>query len=216
MWYRTSKFEIEGIRTAKPWGWSAKPRRKKIKKYDFEESPMLENTAPISEPIVEPVNEPRMPANVTEFPDLPAGVKIPPAQHAPISKKPIEPENPHKKHPSTKPKELEDLYGPDTNIADDHIIDAPLHKPSIQEPHIEPLPMEESVEQELEEDAPEENIPDQSNQPVPNPPIHEFCHCEIITMPGGRRIWRANEGACNDCLKARDIFNQWQVSLFGS
>ena len=50
-----------------------------------------------------------------------------------------------------------------------------------------------------------QNQPTQTN--MPSPPIHENCHCEIVTMPGGNQIWRAGNKPCVDCANARDIFN---------
>lgn len=41
------------------------------------------------------------------------------------------------------------------------------------------------------------------------PPLHEFCHCEISTLPSGRQIWRLGNGErhCQECVTNRDIFN---------
>jgi len=232
MWYRAGKPAEESTRTAAPWGWSLRKRKKrKTKHFDLPGTDEM----PIQESIEPPVTDtPKMPTNTVETPDLPAGVKIPPVKlpetHHPLideeHKKPALKHNTNKK-----PKELIDLYGPDHDIDDDSVINTPvhpkdlheIHKPRDLEPEIEEKPVIEPEIEEPEEPEPDLEIEpeepeeiDQSAQPVPNPPIHEFCHCEIITMPGGRRIWRANDGACNDCLTARDTFNQWQLSLFGS
>lgn len=224
MWYRGTNPYNENNRLAKPLGLPVnKHKKKKVKQFDLSDDGEMPN-------LIEPVVEPKTPANIVETPDLPAGVDIPPAQHPPkeqiLDEKPI-----HKNH---KPKELEELYGEDHDIRDDSVITRPSPKkvdndikPPFETPDLDleqgildildGKAEDEPVEEEPEEVAPEpEPEPDQSTQPVPNPPIHEFCHCEIITMPGGRRIWRANEGACSDCINARDTFNQWQLSLFGS
>jgi hypothetical protein len=41
------------------------------------------------------------------------------------------------------------------------------------------------------------------------PPLHEFCHCEIITMPSGQQVWRLGNGEnhCAECVNSRNIFN---------
>ena len=41
------------------------------------------------------------------------------------------------------------------------------------------------------------------------PPLHEFCHCEISTLPSGRQIWKLGNGErhCPECVMNRDIFN---------
>jgi len=41
------------------------------------------------------------------------------------------------------------------------------------------------------------------------PPLHEFCHCEINTLPSGRQIWKLGNGEmhCAECVMSRDIFN---------
>lgn len=230
MWYREIKSNIEINRTAKPLGLHFnKHKKKKIKHFDDE-------IPDFNQPI--PELEPKTPANITETPDLPAGVKMPPVQFPP-EKEHIKDETliePKKHH--QKPKELEELYGPDNDVKDDSVITSPdILQKNIDSSPPEDLDFEQDIadildgiaedEPELEiepELEPEEEQPEpefepdkeQSTQPVPDPPIHEFCHCIIITMPGGRRIWRANDGACSDCLNARDTFNQWQLSLFGS
>jgi len=155
-----------------------------------------------------------MPPNSVEVPDLPAGVPKPPAQSPfmPEEKHPVE-------HPGKHPQELQDLYGPDHNLDDDSVVDKPVKKQDVEKPEVLPKTLEPEVkpeEQESEEHKPEPEEIDQSQQPVPDPPVHEFCHCKIITMPGGRRIWRTNNNACAQCAGARDAFNQWQASLFGS
>ena len=226
MWYRGTNPYAENNRLAKPLGSSFhKHKKKKIKHFDSSEDGMQTSN------LIEPVVEPKTPANITEIPDLPAGVDIPPVQHPP--KVPIQDEK-HLENKKQKPKELEKLYGEDHDIQDDGIITQPQDKTNdeIKHPFDSPdLDLEqgildildgtaddELVEEEAipDEDVAPEQEPDQSTQPVPNPPIHEGCHCEIITMPGGRRIWRANEGACSDCINTRNTFNQWQLSLFGS
>lgn len=211
------------MRTAKPWHL---PFRKKKKK-------KFKNFADESAPIEMP--EPSItPQNVVETPDLPAGVVTPPVMPSAPPKPIVEPvdELPHpplKHKKPKKPDELEDLYGPDHDFKRDKIIHTPkderdiqdvidetLEKPEekpTEEPELEPEPTPLDVEKEEDvEQEPSETTP----QPVPNPPIHEFCHCEVVTMPGGRRIWRANSGACQQCLDARDQFNDWQNSIFGA
>lgn len=223
MWYRDSHPYIENNRLAKPLRSPfSKHKKKKIKQFDLSDDGEMPNP-------IEPVVKPKTPTNIVETPDLPAGVDIPPVQYAPkeeiLDEKPV-----HKNH---KPRELEELYGEDNDIGDDGVmrqspqkvdndIKLPFDNPDLDLEQgildiLDGTAEDEPVEEEPEEIAPEpEPEPDQSTQPVPNPPIHEFCHCEIITMPGGRRIWRANEGACSDCINARNTFNQWQLSLFGS
>lgn len=224
MWYRYGKIGDTSISTAKPWKWPVHKRKKiKTKKFNLieDEPENMEQQGVVPQP-----DSPKAPANVEEFPDLPAGVKIPPAQ-LPYKDPSFEVDKSKEKalNEKPKPKELEKLYGPDHDIQDDHVEHTPKHnlipevqKEKIPTPDIEPdiVPEDESEDGSLEEDNEFEKPIDQTNQPVPNPPVHDFCHCEVITMPGGRRIWRANEGACNDCLNARDTFNQWQMSLFGS
>ena len=48
------------------------------------------------------------------------------------------------------------------------------------------------------------------NPNMPQPPIHENCHCEIVTMPGGNQIWKAGSKPCVDCANARNVFNSQQ------
>jgi hypothetical protein len=202
--------------------------KKKTKQFDFSND-------------IENLPDSKMPAGTTEYPDLPAGVEIPPKQFE-VEKTPLnqikEIETPHK------PKELEELYGEDENLKDDGLakqeflpkndVDLDLDKEiskifdksfENQEPVEEDDSLDETPND--DEEIPSDDIleiekelddaqNEQSVQPVPNPPLHDGCHCEIITMPGGRRIWRANSGSCEDCLKARDTFNQWQSSLFGA
>ena len=42
------------------------------------------------------------------------------------------------------------------------------------------------------------------------PPLHEFCHCEINTLPSGRQIWKLGNGEmhCSECVMNRDLFNR--------
>lgn len=39
------------------------------------------------------------------------------------------------------------------------------------------------------------------------PPLHDRCHCEIITMLGGNTIWRTNGHCCPQCDQAREAWN---------
>jgi len=41
------------------------------------------------------------------------------------------------------------------------------------------------------------------------PPLHEFCHCQIDTLPSGQQVWRLGNGEnhCQECVNSRDIFN---------
>jgi hypothetical protein len=174
----------------------------------------------------------KMPQNTVETPDLPAGVDIPPVMpqepELPVEPPIVDnkPEKPIKKEAPEKPKELQQLYGPDHDNRDDHVIHTPKTPDDLDDllsPFLEneePLGIPEEAIPEEEPEAPEELdvAPEEIDlqQTVPNPPVHEFCHCEIITMPGGRRIWKANSNACSQCLQARDTFNQWQASLFGT
>ena len=227
MWYRSGHSE-ENLRTAKPWHLPFRKKRKKKFKNFADESALIE------------MPEPTMtPQNVVETPDLPAGVVTPPAM--PVAPQPVvppmeeapQPQIKHKPKKTKKPDELEDLYGPDHDLKRDRVIHTPRNEkdvkdimdetfdkpkeeePLIEEPEIEQEPTPLEVEKEDEELEPGQEQPT-TPQPVPNPPIHEFCHCEIMTMPGGRRIWRANSGACQQCLDARDQFNDWQNSIFGA
>ena len=179
----------------------------------------------------------KMPQNTTETPDLPAGVDKPPVT-LPAPEPQLAPEPDLKpepkdlpveiKKPTEEPDELKKLYDPDKDIKDDKIVHMPKEPEGLDDLlddflDKDPDKLEQPEESELEEPEPEQlEEPEVEprevdlQQPVPNPPIHEFCHCEIITMPGGRKIWRANSGACAQCLDARDKFNQWQSDLFGT
>jgi hypothetical protein len=85
--------------------------------------------------------------------------------------------------------------------------------PEMAEP--EPVPsMPEEPEQTETEPEPQSVQPQPSRTWTgPNPPIHEHCHCEIKTLPGGRQVWRTNETACTQCQMLRDQFNQMQDVL---
>jgi hypothetical protein len=50
------------------------------------------------------------------------------------------------------------------------------------------------------------------------PPVHEFCHCEINTMPGGRQVWRLGNGEnhCQQCVANMQIFNQANQQAYGT
>ena len=50
------------------------------------------------------------------------------------------------------------------------------------------------------------------------PPVHEFCHCEIITLPGGRQVWRLGNGEnhCEQCRASMQIFNQANQQSYGT
>jgi hypothetical protein len=50
---------------------------------------------------------------------------------------------------------------------------------------------------------------------IPEPPVHDNCHCSIKTMPGGRRIWEFSNNACNLCRQMGEAFNAQQASIFG-
>ena len=41
------------------------------------------------------------------------------------------------------------------------------------------------------------------------PPVHEFCHCEIQTLPSGQQIWKLGNGEnhCIQCVENMKIFN---------
>lgn len=43
---------------------------------------------------------------------------------------------------------------------------------------------------------------------------HEGCHCEIKTLPSGKKIWRANKNACEDCKAKEQAFNADQNRLY--
>ena len=43
---------------------------------------------------------------------------------------------------------------------------------------------------------------------------HEGCHCEIKTLPSGKKLWRANKNACPECLAKEQAFNADQNRLF--
>lgn len=222
MWYRAGKSEEDNIPTAKPWDWlNHRKKKRKVKRFDFQDDGAMPIQNADDAPNITPINQSPLPSlhaptNVVETPDLPAGVVETP--QAPIHK-PLPPDLPMENKHHHRPKQLDDLYGPDTDMKDDHIINTPNQSQNEINPELEQLEPEEQEIQPEEQDEPELELEpqlDQSNQPVPDPPVHEFCHCKVETMPGGRRIWRANEGACNDCLRARDTFNHWQASIFGS
>ena len=50
------------------------------------------------------------------------------------------------------------------------------------------------------------------------PPVHEFCHCEIVTMPGGRQVWRLGNGQnhCQTCVENMRIFNAANQDAYGT
>ena len=50
------------------------------------------------------------------------------------------------------------------------------------------------------------------------PPVHEFCHCEINTMPGGRQVLRLGNGEnhCQQCVANMQIFNQANQQAYGT
>lgn len=41
------------------------------------------------------------------------------------------------------------------------------------------------------------------------PPVHEYCHCNIKTLPSGQQIWELGNGEnhCSECVNLRQIFN---------
>jgi hypothetical protein len=54
-----------------------------------------------------------------------------------------------------------------------------------------------------------------AQNPFPEPPLHDRCHCRIKTMPGGRKIWEFSANACPTCRQVGEAFNAYQASLFG-
>jgi hypothetical protein len=50
------------------------------------------------------------------------------------------------------------------------------------------------------------------------PPVHEYCHCEIKTMPSGRQVWRLGNGEnhCQQCVTNMQIFNQANQEAYGT
>lgn len=226
MWYRGGNNNNTGGRFSAPiFPHKHKHKNKKIKHFD----------SPITEPLEDLIDsntDLKAPPNVVENPDLPAGVTV-------RNDNLIESPNVEQKHLNDeKPKELEELYGPDKNISDDSVQNDTRNIPLDLEQDISDIFLQqdeeneeiETPEEQFDDSSPEDDILDEveddidkdleeiteSPQPVPNPPIHAGCHCEIITMPGGRKIWRASSNACDNCLNARDLFNQWQQSIYGS
>ncbi len=50
---------------------------------------------------------------------------------------------------------------------------------------------------------------------LPEPPVHDNCHCSVKTMPGGRRIWEFSNNACPLCRQMGEAFNAQQAAIFG-
>ena len=95
---------------------------------------------------------------------------------------------------------------------------------------LQPLPLLPGAPQPMQPNAPEpppnqqleeENIeqpqlePKQPQIAIPLPPLHDNCHCEVKTLPGGRQVWEANYKACDRCIQLRDMFNSVQSEMFG-
>jgi len=65
-------------------------------------------------------------------------------------------------------------------------------------------------------------IVDDQNQPQKNPsdigsvpPVHDGCHCQIETLPGGRKIWKFTNHCCGLCRSLGENFNRNQSKIFG-
>ena len=61
-------------------------------------------------------------------------------------------------------------------------------------------------------------IPDEPENPQqqlnPNqklPPLHNWCHCKIISNPDGTQRWNHNPDACSECVDLAREFNQAQT-----
>jgi len=84
-------------------------------------------------------------------------------------------------------------------------------EPQVQEePVFTPVPT--NVPPAIETPAGVQNREPVKVQLPPNikvPPLHEFCHCEITTLPSGQQVWRLGNGEnhCQECVSSRDAFN---------
>ncbi len=88
-------------------------------------------------------------------------------------------------------------------------ISQPIDEEPIEEPFIEVPTL---VEPEIETPVGIDN-----REPIPIvlppgfkiPPVHEFCHCEIQTLPSGQQIWKLGNGEnhCQECVQNMRIFN---------
>jgi len=227
MWYRrdsnTERREIWALKNFVP------NKKRKVQQFDNPlDDPVSLNPVP-NLPLVEP--EPKLPiAPEPVLPKLEKELPEPEPQAPPILEEPIlEEPQPVEQEPN----EIDELYGEDADNPapprDDALLDAPntaVPQPDVPQDVVEPEP--EPFQPELGTETPEhsedEDKQDQDDQQLdvkpdmqfPMPPLHDNCHCEVVTMPGGRQIWKANEGACNDCLAIRDAFNAAQAAQFGT
>jgi hypothetical protein len=103
---------------------------------------------------------------------------------------------------------------------DEPILEEPnLEEPENQEPVLTPVPVQ--IDPVVNTPVGVENkTPLPINLPPGfiAPPVHEFCHCEIITLPGGRQVWRLGNGEnhCEQCRANMQIFNQANQQAYGT
>ena len=119
---------------------------------------------------------------------------------------------------------------------DDNDVDV-AQLPNIQEedtlldeiPSVEELPIQEQPLVEVPtqiEPVVETPIGVKNKTPVPIvyppnfkvPPVHEFCHCTIKTLPSGQQIWELGNGEnhCAECVNLRQIFNSLNEKAYNS
>lgn len=116
--------------------------------------------------------------------------------------------------------EEEDLENEEDVVNQDLPLDVTEEEPVQQEePVFTPVPVQITPQTDTPVGV-ENRAPKPINLP-PNfkaPPIHEFCHCEIVTMPGGRQVWRLGNGEnhCNECVENMRIFNAANQDAYGT
>ena len=94
-----------------------------------------------------------------------------------------------------------------------------LEEPENQEPVLTPVPVQ--IDPVVNTPVGVENktpLPISLPSGFIAPPVHEFCHCEIITLPGGRQVWRLGNGEnhCEQCRANMQIFNQANQQSYGT
>jgi hypothetical protein len=105
------------------------------------------------------------------------------------------------------------------NLDEPNLDEPNLEEPENQEPVLTPVPVQ--IDPVVNTPVGVENkTPLPINLPPGfiAPPVHEFCHCEIITLPGGRQVWRLGNGEnhCEQCRANMQIFNQANQQAYGT
>jgi hypothetical protein len=60
-------------------------------------------------------------------------------------------------------------------------------------------------------EIPDEQPLEKPQQQQKLPPLHDWCHCEIISRPDGTKHWHHNPDACSECVDLAREFNQAQT-----